>query len=229
MRSIKFKAVLGLLTFMFLIQGLSAQDPDRFKDEVEQLSIKKYQFDNVKPVLLFAGSSSIRKWENIESYFPEYNVIKNGFGGSQFSDLIYFYNKLIAGFAQYKPDVLLIYEGDNDIADGKKPSHIIKDAKHLLSMIRQDFPEIPVVYISAKPSIRRWGLKKEYTALNKKLRKFCLKTDNVYFVDVWNIMLDENENLRKDLFLDDNLHMNPAGYELWTSEILKVLKNVLDK
>jgi len=226
MRSTKFRAVPVLLMLIFLIQGVAAQDPDRFKDEVEQLSAIKYQFDNDKPVLLFAGSSSIRKWENIDRYFPEYNVIKNGFGGSQFSDLIFFYDDLIAGFSKYGPDVLLIYEGDNDIAAGKKPSHIVKDAKHLLLMIRNDFPGIPVVFISAKPSISRWGLKKEYVTLNKKLRKFCSKNDNVYFADVWSVMMDETGQLRKDLFLDDKLHMNDTGYELWTKEILKMLDGI---
>jgi len=121
---------------------------------------------------------------------------------------------------------LLIYEGDNDIAAGKKPSHIVKDAKHLLLMIRKDFPGIPVVFISAKPSISRWGLKKEYVTLNKKLRKFCSKNDNVYFADVWSVMMDENGQLRKVLFLDDKLHMNDTGYELWTKEILKMLDGI---
>ena len=37
---------------ILLMQGVAAQDPDRFKDEVEQLSAIKYQFDNDKPVLL---------------------------------------------------------------------------------------------------------------------------------------------------------------------------------
>jgi hypothetical protein len=220
---LKLRVVPVLLTFMFLIQGLAAQDPNRFKDDVEQLSAINYQFDNDKPVLLFTGSSSIRKWKNIDSCFPDYNIIRNGFGGSHFSDLIFFYDDLIAGFSKYDPDVLFIYEGDNDIANGKKPSHIVKEAKQLLTMIRTDFQETPVVFISAKPSISRWNFKKEYITLNKKLKKFCSKKDNVYFVDVWSVMMDENGRLRDDLFLDDKLHMNNTGYELWTNEITKIL------
>ncbi len=220
-----YKAVFLSFILLLFLQGiLLAQDPARFNNEVNELISKDHHFNNSKPVLLFAGSSSIRKWNNIEDSFSGYNVIKNGFGGSQFSDLIFFYDKLIA---PYKPDVILIYEGDNDIADGKKPSEILKDAKHLLSMIRNDFPETPVIFISAKPSISRWGLKKEYEVVNKKLSKLCSKKENTGFADVWSIMLDSNGNVRNDLFVSDNLHMNHVGYELWTKEITKVLNDVL--
>jgi len=224
-RSGIFKLFPVIFILVLLIQGsVLAQDPARFADEVNALTSKTYHFDNDKPVLLFAGSSSIRKWDNIEDSFPGFNVIKNGFGGSQFSDLIFYYDKLIAA---YRADVILIYEGDNDIADGKKPAQVLKDAKHLLSAIRDDFPETPVVFISVKPSIARWGLKKEYEKVNKKLRKACSKNENTFYADVWDVMLDMNGDVRKDLFVKDDLHMNPSGYELWTSEITKVLNGVL--
>ena len=67
------------IIFMTLIsfQGsIWAQDPSHYSDEVNILISREYQFNNDKPVLLFAGSSSIRKWDNIESYFPGYNVKK---------------------------------------------------------------------------------------------------------------------------------------------------------
>ncbi len=227
MKSNLFKTLPVVFVLLLCLQvSIPAQNPARFNDDVSGLISKEYQFNDDKPVLLFVGSSSIRKWDNIETFFPEYNVIKNGFGGSQFSDLIFFYDKLIAKFATYDPDVLLIYEGDNDIADGKKPNQVLKDAKHLLSMIRKDFPETPVVFISAKPSISRWNLRKKYMAVNKKLSKLCLKNENTAFVDVWNVMLNGDKNIRNDLFIEDNLHMNSAGYEIWTLEIMKVLNSI---
>ena len=224
MKSVNKTISVSFVLLLFLLESIHAQDPGRFNKEIKELTGKEYHFDNNKPVLLFAGSSSIRKWNNIESSFPEYNVIKNGFGGSQFSDLIFFYNKLIA---PYKPDVILIYEGDNDVAAGKETSDIIKDAKQLLSMIRNDFPETPMVFISAKPSVSRWELKKEYEKVNKKLKKLCSKTQNTYYADVWNAMLNSNGNVRDDIFVSDDLHMNDKGYELWTNKITEILNNVL--
>ena len=90
--------------------------------------------------MVFAGSSSIRMWKDVQSYFPEYNVINNGFGGSQFSDLLYFYDEVIL---KQKPEILFIYEGDNDINDKKKPGKILKEAKQLTVKIRKDLPRNP--------------------------------------------------------------------------------------
>lgn len=103
------RKLLGLLALLLLAFGLNAQDPNRFLGEVEKLVSNEYQFSPDKQLVLFTGSSSIRMWNDIQEYFPEYNVVNNGFGGSQFSDLIYFYNKLII---PHQPEILFIYEGD---------------------------------------------------------------------------------------------------------------------
>jgi len=212
---------LGLLVLLLLAFGLNAQDPNRFLGEVEKLVSTDYQFSPDKKLALFTGSSSIRMWNDIQDYFPEYNVVNNGFGGSHFSDLIYFYNKLII---PHNPYILFIYEGDNDIASKKKPRAIAKEAKFLLSKIRRDLPNTQVVLISPKPSIARWELRKEYEALNKKLKKLARKTDKVEFADVWTAMLDEQGNVRRDVFLDDNLHMNKKGYDIWAKVLSDFLK-----
>lgn len=216
------------LCFGYLVLGclltcnLYAQDPTRFNTQIEQLVSKEYNLDPGKELLLFTGSSSIRMWTDIQEYFPEYNVINNGFGGSHFSDLIFFYNKVII---PYNPHILFIYEGDNDIASKKKPRMIAKEAKFLLSKIRRDLPGTRVVLISPKPSIARWDLRKDYQTLNKKLKRLAGKTDKVEYADVWNAMLDENGHVFQDVFIEDNLHMNKKGYDIWA----KVLSGLLNE
>lgn len=209
---------LGIILLGFLTTN--AQDPNRFKEQVDQLFNASYNFSPDKKLVVFAGSSSIRKWKDVQSYFPEFNVINNGFGGSQFSDLIYFYNELIL---KQSPEILFIYEGDNDISAGKKPSKIIKQAKKLVTMVKSGLPQTKIIFIAPKPSIARWSLKKDYIKLNKKLEKYCKKQDNVEFADVWNIMLDENGNVYQDIFIEDGLHMNKKGYDLWAKVIGKFL------
>ena len=218
MKYLRFSIFICLLMTAF---SLSAQDPSRFNEQVEKLAQAEYNFSPEKKLALFTGSSSIRMWNDIQVYFPEYNVVNNGFRGSHFSDLIYFYNKLIIPL---KPDILFIYEGDNDIASQKKPRMITKEAKFLLEKIRRDLPHTSVVLISPKPSIARWNLRKEYETLNKKLKRLAKKTDKVEFADVWNAMLDENGNVFQDVFLEDNLHMNKKGYDIWA----KVLSGFLN-
>jgi len=214
----RFFLAVTLLLFIF---NLNAQDPNRFQHEIEELIQKEYQFEPGKKLALFTGSSSVRMWKDVADYFPEFNVINNGFGGSHFSDLLYFYRELIP---KYNPDYLFIYEGDNDIADDEKPRKILKEAKSLVGMIQEDLPQTKVVLISAKPSVARWEYSKKYNRLNRKLERLCRKTDNLEFADVWSAMLDENGQVFTDVFLDDNLHMNKKGYDIWGDVIGGFLK-----
>jgi len=211
--------IFSLGIFLLICFIVNAQDPNRFKDQVEELYNKEYNFNSDKKLVVFAGSSSIRMWKDVQDYFPGYNVINNGFGGSHFSDLIFYYDKLIL---KQKPDILFIYEGDNDIAGHKKPSYVSKEAKLLIEKIKTDLPETQIVLISPKPCIAREGLKKDYEKLNKKLLKIS-KKESIEYADVWNAMLDKNGNVFKDIFLEDKLHMNKKGYDIWGETISKYL------
>lgn len=209
---------------VFFISGTlfsNAQDPNRFKDQVDELAGKEYNFSTDKKLVVFTGSSSIRMWNDVQSYFPEYNVINNGFGGSHFSDLLYFCNEMIVKPA---PQILFIYEGDNDLASNKKPGNILKEAKELARKIQQDLPKTRIIFISPKPSISRIKLKNSYISFNKKLKKYCKKNGNLEFADVWYPMLDNNGNVFKDVFLEDGLHMNKKGYDIWGKVIGEFLK-----
>ena len=215
------KQKLFLLGFLLMgVLSSNAQDPNRFINEIKKLESKEYNFNNNKKLIVFAGSSSIRKWKNVSAYFPRYNVINNGFGGSHFSDLIYFYDKLIL---KQKPDYLFIYEGDNDIAGKKSPSKIFKEAKGLIKKIKSDLHDTKIIFISPKPSIARWNLRKKYEKLNKKLKKFSDKNNRVEFADVWSAMLDKNGKVYQDIFIEDGLHMNSKGYDIWEKVLLKYL------
>lgn len=220
MKQLKNKLI-AIIFLAFATLFSNAQDPTRFKNDINELSGKEYNFSNDKKLVVFAGSSSIKMWKDVQSYFPEYNVINNGFGGSQFSDLLYFYDEVIL---HQKPEILFIYEGDNDINDKKKPGKVLKEAKQLTMKIRKDLPETRIIYISPKPSIARVHLKNEYIKFNKKLQKYCKKQGNIGFADVWNPMLDEKGNVFKDIFIEDGLHMNKKGYDIWGDVIGRFLK-----
>ncbi len=142
-----------LVFLFFIIASVKAQDPNRYKSDVEKLYNKEYNFSFDKKLVVFAGSSSVRKWFDVQDYFPDYNLINNGFGGSHYSDLIYFYDQLIL---KQKPDILFIYEGDNDIANHKKTSEVAKEAGYLVAKIQKDLPETQIIIISPKPCIKRW-------------------------------------------------------------------------
>ena len=45
------------------------------------------------------------------------------------------------------------------------------------------------------------------------------KQENTGFVNIWNDMLNADQKPDSALFLDDYLHMNNRGYEIWKEKI----------
>ncbi|MEC3965044.1 GDSL-type esterase/lipase family protein [Flagellimonas halotolerans] len=197
------------------------QNDDPFKNEVRSIQQKNDSlWDPSKPTIVFTGSSSIRFWTDIQKRFPEHQVLNTGFGGSQFSDLGLYLDELIL---DYRPVKVFIYEGDNDIFAKKRPRKIVKTAEGILDKLQLENPNMEIVLISAKPSISRWKYRGRYRRLNRKLDRLASKTDGIDFVDVWYPMLNKRK-VKQDIFIEDGLHMNDKGYDIWYD----VIKNYID-
>ncbi|MFM1878421.1 MAG: hypothetical protein RLZZ241_1287 [Bacteroidota bacterium] len=205
------------LLFFAPLTQLKAQDPLRFKTEVQQLKeTLTASWNPYKPTVLFTGSSSIRMWHNLSEDFPEFQVVNTGFGGSQASDLQFYLADLVLA---YNPLKVFIYEGDNDLASGKSVGQTLKDLRLLVKTIHSRYPGLPVVLIGAKPSISRWNLKGKYQRFNRKLMNWTKKQVHTSFADVWKPMLSQPQKLNETLFISDGLHMNAEGYQIWKGVI----------
>jgi len=167
-----------------------------------------------KEGVLFVGSSSIRMWD-LKKSFPDLPAINRGFGGSQICDSTHYADALVI---KHQPRVVVLYAGDNDIAQGgKKAEQVYRDFREFVAKVHQALPETRVVFISIKPSIARWKVADKMQEANKLIAADCeKKDDNLVFVNVWDAMLGEGGRPRKELLLEDGLHLNDAGYELWT-------------
>lgn len=201
-----------LLFFLFLAPFSQAQETSQFADEVLAIQ-KKYDsiLDSSRETIVFTGSSSVRIWHDLQERFPKHQIVNSGFGGSQASDLLLYTNELIV---RYKPKKVFIYEGDNDISAGKNSKIIISDIQQIIRKIRTQNSAVKVVLIAAKPSIARWELKRDYKRLNRKFKKMSRKDADISYVDVWKPMLDRRK-VKQDIFIEDGLHMNAKGYEIW--------------
>nr|WP_299174424.1 GDSL-type esterase/lipase family protein [uncultured Allomuricauda sp.] len=201
-----------VLLFLLTAISLNAQNEIPFKDEVKEIQEKvNTTWDSEKPTIVFTGSSSVRMWEDLQERFPSKQILNTGFGGSQSVDLERFLDELILN---YDPKQVFIYEGDNDISSKRKPKAIEGTIHDIVEELQRRSPEMEIVLISAKPSISRWHLKRKYKRLNKKLSKLAAEMKNVRYADVWSIMLNKRK-LKTHLFIEDGLHMNRQGYDLW--------------
>lgn len=203
-----------VLLFFLIGLALNAQNGNAFASEVVEI---QKRMDSIwvpsKETIVFTGSSSIRMWHDLQERFPDIQIANTGFGGSQAKDLELYQDELILN---YNPKKVFIYEGDNDINAKQRPKVILGTFERILDNLHQKNPDLEIVLISAKPSVSRWHLRGKYKRFNKKLNKLATERTKVSYTDVWNIMLNKRK-LKKELFIEDGLHMNKKGYDLWYS------------
>lgn len=174
--------------------------------------------------VLFVGSSSIRGWRTLEKDFPSIYPINRGFGGSHLEDVNFYASQIVF---PYKPKLIVLYAGENDLVAGKSVTAVFADFKKFVSLIKKNLPKARVIVISAKPSPARWEFTSKFKELNDLLKTETDENKNLLFVDVWLPMLDSDGEPRKDIFLGDKLHMNLAGYKIWRETLDPAIKSGL--
>ena len=163
--------------------------------------------------IVFVGSSSIRLWD-LAASFPGMRLVNRGFGGSQIVDSVTHVDVLVL---KHKPRTVIFYAGDNDISGGKTPQVVADDFKAFAGKVRAALPQARIAFIGIKPSIQRWKLIAAVREANALIRRFCESDDRLGFVDVDGPMLGWDEKPRKDLFVEDGLHLSAKGYEVWNA------------
>lgn len=214
-----------LLVYLFVNfraegQAEEKRDYTRWEKEISEIEKKIASGESKTGRPVFVGSSSIRLW-NLGQSFPQLEASNHGFGGSQLSDSVHFFDRIVA---PVKPSVIVVYAGDNDIAAGKKAGDVAEDFRNFVARARESLPEdTRIIYIAIKPSIKRWALRDEMQSANQMIQAECEKHAAVKFADVWQPMLDEQGMPRTSLFQKDGLHLNPEGYRVWESVLAKEL------
>lgn len=170
--------------------------------------------------VLFIGSSSIHFWSSLAADFPGIPVINRGFGGSALPDSTFYADRIVW---PYKPRVIVLYAGDNDMAEGASPAQVLASFQAFVARARQGVPGVPVVFVSIKPSLARVALWPQMKQANDLIRDWAATQKDVRFVDIAPVMLDAQGKPRAELFRPDGLHMLPAGYALWIAALKPVL------
>jgi lysophospholipase L1-like esterase len=202
-------------------QAKPSPSVDKWEKTIAGFEAKDKESPPPKDAILFVGSSSIVGWD-VKKSFPDLVTINRGFGGSQMSDVVRHARRVIS---PYKPRAIVLYEGDNDLASGKSPQEVANSFDELLKLVRADLPTTPLVVIGSNPSPKRWSLIEKQRELNRLLAARCEQDGHATFLDVEQAMLAADGKPQAEIFKADQLHMNPAGYEIWTA----LLRPILDK
>lgn len=225
--SATIRSLLVLVGLSFCIgllpgQGTSpkARNHQQWAKEIAKFDASDKEQMPPKQAILFAGSSSMVYWKTKQS-FPYLVTINRGFGGSHLSDSVYYAQQCII---QYEPRIVLVYAGDNDLAQNITPTQIKVDFIKLTKLIHAKLPKTRILYIAIKPSPKRWSLFKQQQETNQMIADVCKSDDRLQFVDIVKPMLDDKGQPRAELFKDDKLHMNEKGYDLWTRIIRPLIE-----
>jgi lysophospholipase L1-like esterase len=202
------------------VGGEPEKDPGRYEAAIRAFEEQDQKQPPPTEGILFIGSSSIRGW-NLEPYFPDLPVINRGFGGSQISDSVAFAERIVL---PYRPKVIVLYAGDNDVAAGKSPERVLADYKAFVAQVRRSLPKTRIVFIAIKPSIARWKLVDKIRQANGLIREVTEKDPGQVFVDVDPPMIGSDGTPKKELFKADGLHLNDTGYKLWAELVRPHLK-----
>jgi lysophospholipase L1-like esterase len=212
-----------LILIIFLLGRVAAfAQSERFERELESFEAADRVAPPTQGEVVFVGSSSIARWDVAKS-FPDVKGINRGISGSELADTVRLLDRLVVPYA---PRVVVVYAGDNDIADGRTSEDVAAEFEHLVTKVHTKLPQTRIVFIGLKPSINRWTLVDRMRSANLMIRGYCEHDDRVAFIDVDGAMLGWDEKPRHELFVSDGLHMSAEGYQVWSFLLRPYLKGV---
>jgi lysophospholipase L1-like esterase len=169
-----------------------------------------------KNALLFVGSSTIVRWTTLEKDFPHQPIINRGFGGNEIADSTHFADRIIV---PYRPKMIFLRAGGNDIHNGKSPEQVFEDFKAFVSAVHAKLPDTQIAFISLSPSIARWEEREANKRLNALIAEYVKDKPRLKYIDTYTLPLDAKGQPRPELFVEDRLHFSPEGYKLLVERV----------
>lgn len=211
------------LLISFLSYGANAQQGLPFANEV-MLFERQDSISFPRPGgALFIGSSSIRRWADLEQRFPDVHIIKRGVGGSELWQWVSYYTPYL--ITPYKAAKVFIYAGENDLAGGKSARYVTEQFIQLWQMIREKNPDAEIFFLAVKQSPSRAKYYNEVLSANKMIKAFIDTKTKTQYVDVATPILKAGTAMPDSaLFGPDMLHLNSKGYDKWQSALQSYLK-----
>ena len=174
--------------------------------------------------VVFVGGSSIRFWNTLAADMAPIPVLNRGFGGAHLRDVLHYADRVIL---PYRPRVVVIYAGENDLGSWWAwPGLVVDRLRQLVERLRQNNPNPPILLLAIKPSPWFIARLERQEEANRRLRAYCEATPGLFFIDVARPLLDAQGRPRPELYRD-GLHLNAAGYALWRERVRPVLLAVL--
>ncbi len=158
---------------------------------------------------MLAGDSQFFRWKTFREDLAGYTVVNRGIDSFQASDLIQFADRLVL---PHRPRLIVLHVGGNDIHNGKSPERLLADFKTFVAQVRTVLPAVPVFFSSITPGPGRWDEAPQRKGANQLIKDYIATQPDLKFIDLWDAMLTADGKPREDIWVEDRVHPNHAGY-----------------
>lgn len=217
----RFSFPLVVLVTLCLVPVWTAAAPERWTKDIAELTAQDATNPPPAGGVVFVGSSSISLWKTLAEDFPDVPSINRGFGGSELADSVFYLDRIVL---PYRPRLVVLFAGTNDIWNGKAPETVAADFKAFRTKLHAALPATKLIYLSLNPAPSRARVHEQMYAANQLIESDCATDPRCTFVDVATPMLDASGGTRPELFVADQLHLNRDGYAIWTRVLAPYLK-----
>lgn len=220
------KVFILLLTILFSCQdGGPPQEIAKWEEAIRGLETRNQTEPRVECGVLFYGSSSIRRWDTIAKDMAPWPAIQRGYGGAKLPDVIHFSPRMLCPFLG--PDnpnrckAIVLFVG-NDIVgkpNDPAPQEVARRFSTLLDWIRSQDVSVPVFWIEVTPTPSRWDAWNNVESATRLIRNVVQRDANAYLISTAGAFLGPDGFPVTNYFVEDQLHLNEAGYQRWSGLI----------
>jgi lysophospholipase L1-like esterase len=197
-----------------------------FEGEIRTFESEDAKHPPKRGQTLFVGSSSIRRWQSLGDDFKPYPVQNRGFGGATIRNIIDFGRRMVLPYA---PSCIVFFAGTNDIDAGASAQTVLQDFETFVAGVHEVLPQTRLAFVSITSSPSRFAEIRTVREANQLIRANIAGDPKLAFIDVFSPMLDTAGHPRPELYDDDRLHPNRAGYALWIPRIEPFLAACADQ
>lgn len=220
----QIRAILSLLIAISLAASIARADKPasaRFEKEIAAFEAADKASPPPQGAVLFVGDSGFKRWTTMAKDFPDQIIINRGFGGSQMADAVYYFDRIVV---PYKPRLIVLREGGNDMTSGRTAEQLLADLKAFVAEAHEKLPGTPIAIFSLNPNPARWNQAEKRKAANVLLKAYVEGEKGLSLIEIWDQFLGPDGKPREDLFGKDRLHNNAAGNKIYADAVRPYLK-----
>jgi lysophospholipase L1-like esterase len=210
-RAIPVLAAVAALLAASPLRAQSTALQQKFEQKVLEYEASDRAAPPPRGAILFAGDSQFYRWKSIREDLPGYTLINRGIDSFQTRDLLHYMDRLVLPYA---PRLIVLHVGGNDVHNGRKPDEVLADFQTFVARVRGKYPSVRIVFSSITPGPGRWDEAPQRVAANAAIEKYVATQPDLGFIDLWSAMLTSDGRPREDLWVEDRVHPNHAGYLL---------------